>query len=72
MTIHIDERICKGCGLCVYYCPQNVLCMSNVRNTKGYYLVAVCNSNKCKVCHTCEINCPDLALYVEEDDKAKG
>jgi NAD-dependent dihydropyrimidine dehydrogenase PreA subunit len=35
-------------------------------------LVAVCSSNKCKVCHTCETNCPDLALYVEEDDKAKG
>ena len=72
MAIHIDERVCKGCGLCVHYCGQGVLTMSDRRNAKGYNVAQVTNAAACNLCLACEINCPDLAVYVEVRKKATG
>lgn len=66
MAVYIDEKLCKGCGLCLDYCPAGVLAMSSRRNQKGYYLAEVGNPDDCKICRSCEINCPDLAIFVEE------
>ena len=33
----IDEKICKGCGLCVSVCPKKILRLAAHRmNDKGY------------------------------------
>jgi 2-oxoglutarate ferredoxin oxidoreductase subunit delta len=68
MTVHIDERICKGCGLCVYYCPQEVLAISKRRNAKGYNVAEVVAAEDCVACRLCEMACPDLAIFVAEHD----
>jgi 2-oxoglutarate ferredoxin oxidoreductase subunit delta len=67
MAIYLDEKMCKGCGLCIYYCPKNVLRMSDRRNEKGYNVVEVCNLENCNACKMCEINCPDFVIYVEKE-----
>jgi len=67
MTVHIDERVCKGCGLCVYYCPQEVLGISSRRNAKGYNVAEVVAAEECVACRLCEMSCPDLAIFVCED-----
>lgn len=67
MPVYIDEEVCKGCGLCVHYCPQGVFRMSDRRNKKGYDVAEPAAQEKCKVCHTCEISCPDLALCVVDE-----
>ena len=64
MAIHIAEDVCKGCGLCVYYCPEDVLAMSTRRNAKGANVAEVCQPEACIECRLCEINCPDLAIWV--------
>ena len=69
MPVHIDGEICKGCGLCVYYCPQAVLEMGDAMNRKGFTIASVGNPEACTECKLCEINCPDLAIYVEEAKK---
>lgn len=68
MTVYIDAQICKGCGLCLLYCPQGVLGMSNGRNSKGYNVAEVVNPEDCVGCRLCEMSCPDLAIYVFEDE----
>ena len=65
VPVHIQSELCKGCGLCVYYCPQDVLEMSEELNEKGYNLAKVENPEDCIKCQLCEINCPDLAITVE-------
>ena len=65
MSIYIDEKICKGCKLCIYFCPNNVFQMKNKVNDKGFVIPEVVNENECKKCKLCELTCPDLAIFVE-------
>ncbi|MEN6370264.1 MAG: 4Fe-4S binding protein [Thermotogota bacterium] len=65
--IHISREICKGCELCVFFCPKGVLRLSTTPNAKGYRVVEVANAAACTGCRLCETNCPDLALFVERD-----
>ena len=41
MRIYIDAQVCKGCGLCIHYCPREVLRLSDRRNQKGYTIAEV-------------------------------
>ena len=68
IQIHIDDSLCKGCALCVYYCPRDVLAMSPRANPKGYARVEIYDEAACVGCRLCEIACPDLAIYIERTE----
>jgi 2-oxoglutarate ferredoxin oxidoreductase subunit delta len=63
--IHINGEVCKGCGLCTFYCPKGVLRVSQVPNSKGYRVVEAVRPDACTACRLCETNCPDIALFIE-------
>ena len=65
--VFIDEKICKGCGLCVFYCPKNILKLADKMNQKGYNVAEVINLDDCIGCRLCDIACPDFAIYVQEE-----
>lgn len=56
----IDTNWCKGCGICIEYCPKKVLRLEN--NT-----IAVEDIEKCIVCGLCELRCPDYAIYISKN-----
>ncbi len=60
----IPER-CKGCEICVQFCPQDVLCISEERNEKGYLIpmVAVGMETECVNCEFCTLVCPEFAIF---------
>jgi 2-oxoglutarate ferredoxin oxidoreductase subunit delta len=64
--IHLIPERCKGCQLCVTYCPRSVLEMSSLFNAKGYHPPQVCHATGCVACGLCEILCPEFAIYVVE------
>jgi 2-oxoglutarate ferredoxin oxidoreductase subunit delta len=66
-TVHIDTTVCKGCGLCIYYCPRDVIVLSTQHNDKGYAVAEVSDPESCTGCRLCEIGCPDLAIFIERD-----
>ncbi|MHC1581170.1 4Fe-4S dicluster domain-containing protein [Methanopyrus sp.] len=61
-TVEIDERLCKGCFLCVWTCPVDALRESDRRNERGYRLPEYVGG--CRGCRQCELICPDLAIEV--------
>ena len=59
--IEINKEWCKGCAICVEFCPHDVLGMN------GAYAEVV-DLEKCTVCGLCEIRCPDFAITVEKNE----
>ncbi len=54
----INREWCKGCGICVHFCPQKVL------ELDGEDKAAVVQQEECICCRLCELRCPDLAIEV--------
>jgi len=57
---------CKGCGLCVAFCPGKVLAL----NTLGK--AEVVQPEDCINCGFCELHCPDFAIAVRPKFAANG
>ncbi|MBU6998375.1 MAG: 4Fe-4S binding protein [Theionarchaea archaeon] len=67
--IHVDEDLCKGCGLCVLFCPQKVFEPSEELNKKGVFPPKVVRGDQCVECRLCELICPDFAISVTKDEE---
>jgi 2-oxoglutarate ferredoxin oxidoreductase subunit delta len=64
--IHLIVERCKGCQLCVTYCPCGALETSSLFNSKGYHPPQVLDTQRCVACGLCAILCPEFAIYVVE------
>lgn len=56
----VREAWCKGCDICVEFCPRGVLS----REDQGPARVS--NPSACTHCRMCELLCPDFAITVRE------
>lgn len=63
--LKINEAWCKGCGICVAFCPKNVLKMEDG-------VVKLVDPEGCILCGICEQHCPDYAIYIDETDEDEG
>ena len=63
-TLVIDSEKCKGCGVCIEGCPQNVIALSKNVNVKGYNYLEMINEDACVGCANCAILCPDGIIEV--------
>jgi 2-oxoglutarate ferredoxin oxidoreductase subunit delta len=63
----IPER-CKECGICIRFCPRQVLQVSPQTNSKGYHYpqVVVTHGQHCVHCQFCSLVCPEFAIFTEE------
>jgi 2-oxoglutarate ferredoxin oxidoreductase subunit delta len=59
-AIIIQEKWCKGCGICIEFCPGKVF------SSQPGQLPVVARLGDCTVCRLCEMRCPDYAVSVEE------
>ena len=67
VTIQINDAWCKGCTICVEFCPKDVLVMNRMDKVEVKALEA------CTKCLRCEQLCPDFAIVVYgEPGKSKG
>jgi len=66
MTVQVEDNLCKGCEICVFYCPVHILVLGEETNAKGYRVVRVTDPEQCTRCRLCEFNCPDLAINIED------
>lgn len=54
----IDGERCKGCGICIEFCPKDVL-----ENTIDE-IPRAAKEDECVGCMMCQYRCPDLAIEV--------
>ncbi len=55
----VDGSWCKGCGICVAFCPRKVLKLINDK-------AAIVDPDNCIKCGQCELRCPDFAIWLED------
>jgi 2-oxoglutarate ferredoxin oxidoreductase subunit delta len=68
-----DVERCKGCGLCVAFCPRDVAVVSGERiNAKGYPVVEIVRPENCIGCRNCVLVCPDCAIEIYEISDDNG
>ena len=66
--IHINQKWCKGCYLCLEVCPKKVFEKSKEVSEKGFNPVFSARPEQCTACLQCEMFCPDLAINVEKEN----
>jgi 2-oxoglutarate ferredoxin oxidoreductase subunit delta len=65
-TIKIDKERCKGCALCIEFCPRDCISLSDELNLKGYFVAAFAGPEECNACRNCALMCPDVAIEVSK------
>lgn len=58
----LNTSWCKGCGICVEYCPKNILKLEQ-------NVISIEDQDKCILCGLCELRCPDYAIHISNDNK---
>lgn len=59
MSLKIYTERCKGCGICVAFCPKKVLELNEIEKVQAV------REKDCIKCKQCEMRCPDFAIFVE-------
>ncbi len=71
----IDIERCKGCGLCIAFCPKKELKFSDKNNKKGYPYPEF-RGTDCIGCLRCGLICPETAITIlrksRKKEKGKG
>jgi len=64
MSLKTNQAWCKGCGICVAFCPVKIL---ELKKDK----IHITDKEKCIKCGLCELRCPDFAIYLEEEENGQ-
>ncbi|MBI4496216.1 MAG: 4Fe-4S binding protein [Deltaproteobacteria bacterium] len=65
-SIEIYHSWCKRCGICVAFCPRDVLAQD------GGGALYVKDLERCTGCQWCELRCPDFAIHVRPQKERGG
>ncbi len=69
-ALNINSEKCKGCGLCVQFCPEGVLEFDrSVLNGNGVKPVIVTEQDACTGCQKCSVICPDALITIERTEE---
>ena len=68
-NIKINQERCKGCCLCMTFCPKGSIVVAKKLNIKGYFPADFTDRQECTGCATCALMCPEAAIEVYRDEK---
>jgi len=69
--IIIDDKLCKGCGLCAEFCSRNCITLPQDRlSARGLTIAVFSQPEECNGCGVCGWMCPDYAIEVFKYTKA--
>jgi len=62
--IEIDQELCKGCEICIHFCPKHSISQSSKVNAAGYSPASFSKDGECTGCAICALVCPEVAIEV--------
>ena len=62
--INIEQELCKGCQICISFCPKDAILQSENVNASGYFPVQYNDNGECTGCAICAVVCPEVAIEV--------
>jgi 2-oxoglutarate ferredoxin oxidoreductase subunit delta len=62
--ITINQDRCKGCLLCLNFCPKGLIKQSVKLNKQGLNFVELNLNGDCIGCMQCAVICPDCCIEV--------
>ena len=63
VTFDVDR--CKGCALCVSFCPKKIIALdTECFNARGFHPAGVTDQTACISCAFCASMCPDCVIKV--------
>ena len=66
--LEFNKDKCKGCELCVSFCPKKLIAMSGSINNKGYVTAVIEHEEECVGCLSCATMCPDGVISIYKED----
>jgi 2-oxoglutarate ferredoxin oxidoreductase subunit delta len=57
--VRVFRNWCKGCGLCIAFCPRQVFTQGEEHRPVVTY------PERCTACQWCTMHCPDFAIVVD-------
>jgi 2-oxoglutarate ferredoxin oxidoreductase subunit delta len=60
----INKDKCKGCLLCIRFCPKGCITVDTVLNAKGVTPVIFREDAGCSGCMMCALICPDVCIEI--------
>ncbi|MBN2484321.1 MAG: 4Fe-4S dicluster domain-containing protein [Candidatus Omnitrophica bacterium] len=66
-SVTIKKDKCKGCKLCVIYCPTKHLRLSDTLNKRGVHYAEINETTQCVGCGRCYLMCPDCCIEIIEE-----
>jgi 2-oxoglutarate ferredoxin oxidoreductase subunit delta len=65
MVLEIRKEWCKGCDICVHFCPKKVLALDDLGK------VYIRDVGQCSECGLCELRCPDFCFTLRKEKGEK-
>ncbi len=64
-SIELTTGWCKACGICIEFCPRDVLAAEPLTG-----VVRVEHPEACSGCRLCELLCPDFVIAIQDEETA--
>lgn len=65
-----NKEKCKGCELCISFCPKKILHLDPEVNSHGYHPAGIRDQEACIGCQSCAVMCPDWCITILEAEEA--
>jgi 2-oxoglutarate ferredoxin oxidoreductase subunit delta len=69
--IKINKKYCKGCQLCIVFCPRKNIKVDIVLNESGIFPAAIISEEDCTGCGICYLMCPEACIEIEASKEVK-